>query len=248
MAVSLGSSWRIEPAAELRGWRTWLARLRALLVQAGEGGDRQAHLAAHLEQRRGTVHAQRDGPDGAQVLGDLLPDLAVAPRGAAGEHPVLVDSEMASPSTLGSVTKRISPQLGALALEVALAAHHPRLHLLLVAALASGAWAGDGAPARTCPAAALPRAALGSRGAELRVLGLQVPQLVQQRVVLGVGDVRVVEDVVAVVVALELVRSSAARTGRSVLPAQAETQCSSQHSLSSNSLAAGRMSGPGRSR
>jgi len=42
------------------------------------------------------------------------------------------------------------------------------------------------------------------RRAQLRVLGLEVAQLVEQRVVLAVGDVGVVEDVVAVVVVLEL--------------------------------------------
>ena len=42
------------------------------------------------------------------------------------------------------------------------------------------------------------------RREQLGVLALEVAQLAQQRVVLGVADLRVVEDVVAVVVVLEL--------------------------------------------
>jgi hypothetical protein len=42
------------------------------------------------------------------------------------------------------------------------------------------------------------------RGDQLGVLGFQSPQLVDQRVVLVVADLRIVEDVVAVAVMIEL--------------------------------------------
>ena len=72
-----------------------LARGGALLVQPGEVGQRQVDLAANLQQRRGPFavrrQRQRDRPDRPQVVGHVLPDLTVAPGGAADEHAVLVD-------------------------------------------------------------------------------------------------------------------------------------------------------------
>ena len=62
------------------------------LVQRLEARDRQVRLATHLEQRRQPVseHAERDRSDRPQVDGHVLSLDAVAARGAADEHAVLV--------------------------------------------------------------------------------------------------------------------------------------------------------------
>ena len=61
-------------------------------VQLGEGGVAQIDLAAHLDHRRPAGAGQPLGnfPQGAQVLGDVLPHPAVAAGGALDEDPVLV--------------------------------------------------------------------------------------------------------------------------------------------------------------
>ena len=52
-AASVGSSWRIVPAAELRGFmNVERPGLGAALVERGEVGQRHVDLAADLEQRR----------------------------------------------------------------------------------------------------------------------------------------------------------------------------------------------------
>ena len=70
-----------------------LAGRCAALVERLEVRQRHVDLAAHLEQRRRIrdVQPQRDLRDRAQVVGDVLTDLAVAARHAAHEQPVLVD-------------------------------------------------------------------------------------------------------------------------------------------------------------
>ena len=58
-AASFGSSWRMEPAAALRGFTNGLQAVRAArLVEAREGGQRQIDLAAHLHDRRRSCAAQ----------------------------------------------------------------------------------------------------------------------------------------------------------------------------------------------
>ena len=50
---AVGSSWRMEPAAELRGFTNARQPVgEALLVEARERGERQVDLAAHLDHRR----------------------------------------------------------------------------------------------------------------------------------------------------------------------------------------------------
>ena len=203
--MSFGSSWRIEPAAELRGIREGgLAGLCALLVQARERGKREVDLAAHLHERRGVVDPQRDRADRAQVLGHLLPHLAVAAGGSAHEHAVLVDERDRQPVDLRLGHEADLAELRPLALQVALAAHDPRLQLLLVARVRQREHRLEVAHLlellERVGAHALRRRVGGE---QLGMLRLEVAQLVQQRVVLGVRDLRVVEDVVAVVVVPE---------------------------------------------
>ena len=62
------------------------------LVEAREGGQRQVHLAAHLDdgRRRGAAEPQRDRVDRPQVGGHVLADRAVAARRADREHAVAI--------------------------------------------------------------------------------------------------------------------------------------------------------------
>ncbi len=223
VAVSLGSSWRIEPAAELRG----LAKVGSPASARCSFRRAKAAIGRYTSPRTsssGGAPSTRsgNGPDRAQVLGDLLPHLAVPARGSAHQHAVLVDERDGQPVHLGLGHEADLAQLGALALEVALAAHHPRLHLLLVAGVGQREHRLEVGHLLELVQRLRPHPLRRRVGrAELRVLGLQVAQLVQQRVVLGVRDLRVVEDVVAVVGALELgpelrcaIRRSGVQTSR----------------------------------
>ena len=184
-----------------------LAGRGALLVELGERAARQVGLAAHLEQRRRALHPQRDRLDRAQVLGHVLADLAVAAGGAArrARRPRR-RSEIARPSTFGSVTKRISASSTPSLFEQALGALQPGAQLLLVARVGQREHRLQVARRLEALLSGLaPTRWVGESGVtQVGVLRLEVAQLVQQRVVLGVGDLRVVEDVVAVVVVLEL--------------------------------------------
>ena len=195
-----------------------LARLGALLVQPRERRQRQVDLAAHLEQRRRVVHAQRDRADRAQVLGHVLADLAVAARGAAHEHAVLVHERDRQPVDLRLGHEAHVAHLDALAREVALAAHAPRPPAPPRCARSRAtASAGGGGTCSNLSSGSAAHALGGRVGrAQLRVLRLEVAQLVQQRVVVGVRDLRVVEDVVAVVVVLELPPQLLGRSAPSV--------------------------------
>ena len=182
-----------------------LAGLGAALVQRFEVGDRQVDLAAHFDQLGRVLDAQRDRADRAQVAGHVLADPPVAAGRAAGQHAVLVGQgdRQAVDLRLGRVA-----ELGAVDVEPLEVVAHPRLpgaQLLLVA--------GVGQREHLLGVLDLLEAverrradALGGRvgRAQLRVLGLDVAQLVEQRVVLVVADQRVVEDVVPVVVPRQL--------------------------------------------
>ena len=182
-----------------------LAGRGALLVQAGERRQRQVDLAAHLQQRRGVLHAQRNRADRAQVLGHVLAHLAVPAGGAAHQHAVLVDERDGEAVDLRLGHEVHVAHLHALAREVALAAHHPRGQLLLVARVGEREHRLEVRHllelVERLAADPLRRRV---RRAQLLVVGLEVAQLVQQRVVLRIRDLRVVEDVVAVAVVLEL--------------------------------------------
>ena len=146
-----------------------LARLRALLVQPGKGGNRHVHLAAHLEQGRSALHPEGDRPDRAEVLGDLLPHLPVSrawPR-APARRPRRRARWPARPpsarSRSGSRPARPPGAGGSARCAPPTPSSPPRC----------GRWparasAGGGAPARTCPAAAPPRAGSGNRGSGAR--------------------------------------------------------------------------------
>src|SRR5207253_1566103 len=73
-----------------------------LLVDAFEVGQAQEDLAAYLQPLRRIVAAQalRDAPDRADVGGDVLPHVAVAAGGPAGQPPALVDQRDRHPVDL----------------------------------------------------------------------------------------------------------------------------------------------------
>ena len=156
------------------------------LVDLREPGQRQVDLAAHLDHRRCSRDPQRDRPDRAQVGGHVLADGAVAAGGAAHEHAVAVEQRDRQPVDL-----RLDHQLERLAAQPAASRAPPRR----ATRPRCGRW-----PA-TASAAVLDRGevtrgrrahALGGRVGrdQLGVLGLQLPQLAHQRVVLAVVDRR----------------------------------------------------------
>ena len=179
-------------------------RLLALGNQRGidalEGGVGQEYLTTHLEQRRGSLPGQpvRDGLDGPQVVGDVLAGDAVAAGRGAHQPAVLVDDvhgqavdlQLAQPLRHRHLTGRPGGPGGELRIgEDVVEAEQPlhvthlgevrrqRLHDLL------------GRRVR-CPQA--------------RVAVLDRAQLPHLHVVLGVGDGRLVADVVAVGEVFEL--------------------------------------------
>jgi hypothetical protein len=205
----------MDPAAALRGLTNALRPAaaggrggggRARLVEAREGGQRQVDLAAHLHHRRRprATQAQRQRADGAQVGGDVLPHLAVAARSADREEAVAVGERDGETVDLGldHVPQRdvvVSP-----ALEKAPVALVPRQQLVPVA--------GVGQREHRLQVAHLLELlqgrgadALGRRvgSPQVRVLSLERLQLAVERVVLGVVDLRLVEDVVEIGVMVE---------------------------------------------
>ena len=105
--------------------------LGAALVEGGEVGQRHVDLAAHLEQRRGVLDPQGDRGDRAQVVRDVLADLAVAAGGAALEHAVAVQERDRQPVDLRLGDEPELRVLDPLAREVRAHAGDPRAQLLL---------------------------------------------------------------------------------------------------------------------
>ena len=182
-----------------------LAGFGAALVERFEVGDRQVDLAAHFDQLRRVLDAQRDRADRAQVLGDVLADPAVAAGRAADQDAVLVDERHRQPVDLrlGRVAELRGGDVEPL--EVVADPRLPGAQLLLAA--------GVGEREHRLEVLDLPEAVerrradpLGRRvgGAQLGVLGLDRAQLVEQLVVGVVADLGFVEDVVEAVVVLEL--------------------------------------------
>ena len=86
-----GSSWRSEPAAKLRGLaKVGLPASAWRALSAAKSCMAHIDLAARLEDLRRAGQAVRDGLDGADVGGDVLALVAVAPRRRLLELAVLV--------------------------------------------------------------------------------------------------------------------------------------------------------------
>ncbi len=206
MAASAGSSWRIVPGRGVaRVHERRLTGFRTPLVERGEVFEGHVDLASHLHQRRRVVDPQRDGADRAQIVRDVLADLAVAAGGTALEHAVAVEQADRQAVDLrlhdiveAGLLDALSGQVVAHPLDPGaqllgrayVAEREHRLEVLDLFELAHR-FAAD---------------PLGGRvGAQQgRVIALEGPQLVEQAIVGVVADLRVVEDVVAVRVVAEL--------------------------------------------
>src|SRR5712692_584187 len=179
-----------------------LARLLTLAVQLGEAGLGKVDLAAHLHQPGPPLarEPQRHVDHRAQVGGDVFAHQAVAARGADHEHPLFVCEahrgavdfhfqRVAGGTDLWDEPGVAILPFGELRLveRVGERQHRHQMAVLLERR-------------RRFRADAL-RGAVGS--AELGMLGLELLQLAKQAVVLGVGQLRLVEYVVGVVGALD---------------------------------------------
>jgi len=180
-----------------------LARLLAPPVERVELVLAHVRLAPHHEavgHGPGVVaEAEGDALDGLHVGRNLLARLAVPAGGALYEAPVLVDQLHGQPVKLGlgGIRDGVAPQLFAARLgEVA--------HLvLLVDGLQAEHGRGVGHRAQLVADRAAHLMGGGVGRLQPGVLGLKGLKLPEEPVVLGVGDDRGVEDVVAVVVVPE---------------------------------------------
>ena len=162
---------------------------------------------------------QRDRPDRAQVVRDVLADLAVAARRSPLERAVAVDEADRQPVDLGLDDEAEAGVGDPLAREMVAHAIDPRAQLLLRAHVAEREHRLE-VPDLLQAANRLAAHSLGrgvGRG-ELGVAALELAQLVEQPVVLVVADLGVVEGVVAVGVVFErltqLARAVARRARR----------------------------------
>ena len=204
--MTRGSSWRSEPAAELRGLAKVASPAAARdLVQAGEVGERQVDLAPDFDAggdgRRAGQHHERDGGHGTEVLGDVLTDLSVAPGGARDQAAGVVPQGDGQPVDLGleheTQAGRVEAGLGrqleharvpgaqfGVVLRVRQRKHGLQMPNLRESRQRLGADALSGRIGRD----------------ELGMGLLQPPEFTEQLVVLVIVDLRAVQDVVTVVV------------------------------------------------
>ncbi len=201
---ALRSDARVElPEAARRGvarvGEGLLAAVAGAGVELGEALPGHVHLAADLEHRRPALadQAQRDRRDRADVLRHVLAAVAVAARGRLHQQAVLVTQ-----ADREAIELRLRG-IGDLALDPRALAHAPvELGQVLLregVVQREHREAVDHLRERRQRRGADPlRRRVGRH--QRRVLGLERPELRHQPVVLAVGDLRVVEDVVAVVV------------------------------------------------
>ena len=177
-----------------------LAELGLSLVQLVECGHRHVDLAANLHNRRRlTPQQQRHRADRAHVGGDVLADLTVAAGRRFDQAPILIGERDRQPVDLQLARVRIrflaeEPDQTLLPCFEILQVLHvvEREHSLAVGH--RGEQIGCGAPEPL-------RGRV--RCHQLGMLGLDGLQLTEQRVELDVCDLRIIEDVVAVVVVAE---------------------------------------------
>jgi len=201
-----GGDGRVElpERARRRVARVHVQRLALLLaagVQTGEVGPAEEDLASDLDPpgncrtRSRRPERERDDPDGAEVGGDVLAHGPVAAGGALHQRPVLVHQLHREPVELGlaDVGDVLRPEHPV----------HPGVELdqLLVGE-------GVGEAEHLDPVGHRPELLRGGAGhprrrrvggPQRRKLGLDGLELTDQRVVLGVAELRVIQDVVAVV-------------------------------------------------
>ena len=179
-----------------------LAGLLALSVELGEPGLGEVDLPADLHQLGPALalELERDLTDGPQIGGDVLALDAVAARRSDGEHAVAVREahRRAVDLHLEGVARR--PDLR----------HEPRVPVLPLAELRFAERVGERQHGHEVTLLAKLVGRLGAHAvggavgsAQVRVLGLELLQLAEQPVVLGVRQLWLVEYVISVVGALE---------------------------------------------
>ena len=184
-----------------------LAGLFTLAVDAIELGAREVHLAADLDRvGRRLVQPERHGPDRADVGADLLAALAVSARRAPHEHSVVVGEghAQAVDLQLGDVLDRLVLEaLGDQCLAHALVEGAQLLSSVgVVEAEHRGAVGHRGEPFDRAPADALGRRI---RRHQVGMRLLECAELPHERVERGIGDLRIVVDVVPLLVVPDLV-------------------------------------------
>ena len=196
-AVTRGSIWRSDPAAQLRGLAySGRPGFLALGVDARELGLGHVHLAPDLERQR-LGESLRDGRDGAQVRGHVLAGGAVPAGGTLDEPPALVaqrDGEAVDLELRDVARRRL---VGA---QQAAHARIERAQLGLVEGIAEaehGRQVRDLGERRVRSAAHRAGRRIGRD--QLRVRGLEVLELPEEAVVLGIGHDRRVQLVVGAV-------------------------------------------------
>jgi hypothetical protein len=177
--------------------------LLALAVHPAERLDRKVDLAADLEQLRDAapgLEPERDAADRPDVRGDVLADEPVAARradvqGAVGVHELDRDPvDLRLAHVLDALTAEELPDALVERRELFARRHVlEREHRMAVARRLELRERRGPDPLR---------GRVG--GAQLGMLVFQLLEAAEERVVLGVGHERVVEDVVAVVVLLDL--------------------------------------------
>ena len=177
-----------------------LAPVPKFLVELLEGPDGQVDLAPDLEDLRmpGPAQTHRDGADGSDVRGDVIPDGPVAPGRSAPVGPILVRERHRQ-----AIDLQLADELGLLP-DHPLDPLAPRVELLpgerVVQREHRNPVPRGGEQLRRRAADALRRAVGGD---ELGERLFQRPELPHELVVLGVGDLRVVQDVVPIVVVVD---------------------------------------------
>ena len=178
------------------------ATLQGLRVQRGKGRLRHIDFAAHFDDSgRGVAQEpQRDGADGAHISGHVLAGRAVATGRRTGQYAVFVtqaDGEAVEFRLGGEMQWRV-------AIEALLQAAVEGGEILGVEDVIQRQHrhgVGDGGKSAVCLAAdAAGGRIIGHRRAAGR---FQCAQFLHQRVVFGIGNGRVIEDVVGVVVSAD---------------------------------------------
>ena len=213
-----GSSWRTAPAAALRGLTKVFSPLpraarcvRAPRSRRGACRPRRAPRAPAPRSRSG---AGGSGTDGADVLRHVLAGLAVAARRRLHQHAALVAQvdRQAVELELAGVLDRRRVRRRARARGARGRRRLRRRRPWCRSRCGSTASAPHGAPARNRPARGRSRVGSASRRVQqFGMRGLERLQLLEQLVVLGVGDLRRVEHVVAMGVMVQL-RAQLSRT------------------------------------